>query len=98
MKMSQNGVVTLDQLRLARNEISMRAGRPFFSEDLANFSIDQGYKPRLNYNELKDLTAIESRNAGTLSDMESVMKRQHMTQANRATIDKMLERIHRPAE
>jgi hypothetical protein len=87
-QLGKDGTVSMDQLRLARNEIFMRGGRPFMSTELANYAIEQGFKPRLNYNEMTDFSAREGRNAALLQSIETCMRGQKTQQVDSATLDK----------
>jgi hypothetical protein len=89
-KLGTDGSVSMDQLRLARNEIFARGGRPFIAPDLAKFGIDQGYKPRLNYNEATDFTKTEASNAKLLLGVEGYMREHKMQKIDNGTLDSVV--------
>ncbi|HEY9793439.1 MAG TPA: hypothetical protein V6D22_23770 [Candidatus Obscuribacterales bacterium] len=92
-KMGTDGVVSMDQVRAARNEIFMRAGRPFVDANLAKFGIEQGYKPRLNFNETTDMTKIEKGNAKLLLGVEGYMREHKMQNLDSATLDSVVTKL-----
>jgi len=81
--------VSLDQVWKAKNEIFMRAGRPFQTKELADYATQQGYQPRLNYSD-SDPTPSETTNAAMLNGLESYMRKNKMQQADAETIARIV--------
>lgn len=87
-----DGSVSLEQLRAARNEIFMRAGRPFASQDLRDYASKEGYRPRNNYSD-NDLNAAEKKNAKLLVDVESAMKANGLPKVEISVLDQIAEKM-----